>query len=64
MPRFAQVLRKLSSWHGQDGQTLAEYSLVLALVGIGVAGALTAFAVSLDGLYDSVRYVADVLMGA
>ena len=35
----------------QDGQSLVEYSLIIAFVALGVAGALLAFGVALNGYY-------------
>ena len=49
---------------GQNGQTLVEYSLVLALIAIGCTVALTGFAVSMRDLYDTVKQAATAMAGS
>jgi Flp pilus assembly pilin Flp len=61
---LARILKGLLSNQGQDGQTLVEYSLILALIALGAVGALTAFAVSMDDLYDLVSTAADAMSGS
>ncbi|HLF78431.1 MAG TPA: Flp family type IVb pilin [Dehalococcoidia bacterium] len=64
MLRVSRFMKGFLSHRGQDGQTLVEYSLILALVGLGVMGALTAFAISMDDLYDALRAAADAMSGS
>jgi Flp pilus assembly pilin Flp len=63
MKRFTNLLRKLAQPRDESGQTLAEYSLILTLIALATVGALTAFAVSMDGLYEEVKYAAEVMLG-
>jgi Flp pilus assembly pilin Flp len=62
--RFSRSLKGFLFKRGQDGQTLVEYSLILALIGMGSMAALTAFAVSIDDLYEALRAAADAMTGA
>jgi Flp pilus assembly pilin Flp len=64
MRQITLLIRNLRDVHCEEGQTLAEYSLVVALIAIGLVGTLTMFAVSMDGLYEDIKHIADVLMGA
>jgi Flp pilus assembly pilin Flp len=43
----------ISALRCSDGQTLTEYALVLALVVLGVVGALTAFGTAVGGLWSN-----------
>ena len=63
MLRFSRFLKGFFFNRGQDGQTLVEYSLILAMIGIGAMAALTAFAVSVDDLFDAFSAAADAMSG-
>ena len=43
----------LAAAKGKDGQALAEFSLVLALVALGAVVALTALGLAVSGFYES-----------
>ena len=62
--QFVQLMQALNNRGSQDGQTLVEYSLILALIAIGAIGVLTVFSLSMDDLYQSVKRAADAMAGA
>jgi pilus assembly protein Flp/PilA len=47
-------LRNLSQLEGEDGQTLAEYALILALIAVIVAAALTFLQGDISSLFSTV----------
>jgi len=49
----AYVALVLAGAKGGDGQALAEFSLVLALVALGAVVALTALGLAVSGFYES-----------
>ncbi len=51
----AAMLRFVPRWEGEEGQALAEYGLILALVSVACIVALGLLAVSVVGLFDGVR---------
>jgi Flp pilus assembly pilin Flp len=49
--------------HGDEsGQTLIEYSLVLALISLVAIAGLTAFSLSVENLYDTVMQASDAMI--
>jgi Flp pilus assembly pilin Flp len=48
----------------EDGQTLIEYSLVLALIALVAIAGLTAFSLSVDNLYEAVKEASDAMIGS
>ncbi len=49
-----QALRTLRDAENEDGQALAEYSLVLALIAVVAASALTALGMAITGTLDEI----------
>jgi len=49
----AYVACVLAQAKGKDGQALAEFTLVLALVALGAVVALTALGLAVSGFYES-----------
>jgi Flp pilus assembly pilin Flp len=57
------ILRRFLREH-EEGQTLIEYSLVLALISLVAVAGLTAFSVSVDNLYEAVKQASDAMIGS
>ena len=54
-PRFlATAARLLSSSRRESGQTFVEYALILALIAVGTAGALTFLQGQISALYGQI----------
>jgi Flp pilus assembly pilin Flp len=59
--KFTHFLVRLSN--GEQGQTLVEYGLILAHIGIAAIAGLTVMGGQVDGLYGVIEAVADALSG-
>jgi Flp pilus assembly pilin Flp len=59
--KFTHFLVRLSN--GEQCQTLVEYGLILALIGIAAIAGLTVMGGEVDGLYGVIEAVADALSG-
>jgi Flp pilus assembly pilin Flp len=62
-----QYLCKLSRralGRAEDGQTLIEYGLILALISLVAIAGLTAFSLSVENLYDTVMEASDAMINS
>jgi Flp pilus assembly pilin Flp len=53
---IASIMLSLSSWSGEreEGQTLVEYALIIALVSIALVGGLTLLAGGIGDTFDTI----------
>ncbi|HXH21454.1 MAG TPA: Flp family type IVb pilin [Dehalococcoidia bacterium] len=50
-----ELIARLTSWtEREEGQTLVEYALIIALVSIVLVASLTALAGGIDGVFDDI----------
>jgi Flp pilus assembly pilin Flp len=64
MTRIESLALILRRWEcRQSGQTLVEYSLLIALVSIALVGTMSAFGGGIDGLYGVIQTMVDTLSG-
>lgn len=60
--------KRINFWrallHQEDGQTLAEYGLILALISLVAIVGLTTMAGGVGGLFDTIRTVAETMADA
>jgi pilus assembly protein Flp/PilA len=54
--RITQILAGISSprFRSEEGQSLAEYALILALIAVVVAGVLVTLQGSISGIFDTI----------
>ena len=57
------VTRIVSPGWDEAGQTLVEYSLILALIALAAVGGITAFAGQTGGMYSAIKAVTSALLG-
>jgi Flp pilus assembly pilin Flp len=59
------ILRRITHnfFHGEDGQTLIEYSLIISLIALTAVGGLTLMGGEIDGLYGVLETVANAMSG-
>lgn len=62
MAKLIHFLRRQNK--RDDGQALVEYGLILALVALAALTGLTAMSGGVDGMYETIRGVADAMAGA
>jgi Flp pilus assembly pilin Flp len=48
------VIKLVSGWQREDGQALAEYGLILALIAVAAILALTALGLAIGGQLDAI----------
>jgi Flp pilus assembly pilin Flp len=58
---LASFLR--AKYQSEDGQTLVEYGLIIALIAIVAVAGLTVMGGEVDGLYGVIEAVAEALVG-
>jgi Flp pilus assembly pilin Flp len=64
MTRFNSLASLLRRWEQrQSGQTMVEYSLLIALLSIALIGTMSAFGGGVDGLYGFILTVVETLGG-
>lgn len=54
LTRVQQLLQSAVPFREEEGQGLAEYGLILALVAVALVGALTALALGISGGFDDI----------
>ena len=59
-----EYTQRLAAWatslrNREDGQTLVEYSLIIALVGVALIGALTLLAGDIEGIFSKIGSALD-----
>jgi Flp pilus assembly pilin Flp len=59
-----EYTQRLAAWatslrSREDGQTLVEYSLIIALVGVALIGALTLLAGDIEGIFSKIGSALD-----
>ena len=62
MRSMGELMSAIFAWiRRESGQTLVEYSLIIALIAIALVGALGAFGGGVNGLYGVIQAAIDAL---